>query len=599
VNAATKPRTLGNYKLLASLATGGMAKVYLALRAGPAGFNKLLVVKVLRDDTSGTEDGLRMFWDEARLSAQLVHPNVVHTYEVGENDGEYFLAMEYLEGQTYRAISKRATKEAHLPAAEHLRILAETARGLHYAHHAKDFTGQALSVVHRDVSPQNVFITYDGQVKVLDFGIAKTRDAEHKTQVGVIKGKLDYMAPEQVRGDEVDGRADVFALGAMLWEAVTGSRFSGPRELSQVTRLHARLAGTESKVRDLVPNVPEAIADIIDRSIAVNPAQRFADAAAFADAVDAYLASIGAQPSAKSLAAQVSRLFESERRSMHKLIEQQMSAVQRGAIADTTGELPRLQITDARSSSGQYIGDLDERSSSGRSPASPLSTSGALGTASGNQLGPRRPKASKLLVAAVAILAGGALALFANNGPEQAGASVHDPARAPAAAASAPTQDPAIVTSRASVPQPKADLAASVIVDFRASPAGATVTLDGAVVPLPFSGEFSRSATLRHIEASAPGYRRFAKLLAFDQNRNIEIELEPLPTAAAAAQPRRTRLVRNEREAVRELTPEHSAPAMVHVAAPAAASEPTPGSDLAVRPRVRHSQIDLADPYAN
>ncbi|HEX6240152.1 MAG TPA: serine/threonine-protein kinase, partial [Polyangiales bacterium] len=235
VHEAAQPRSLGNYNLLASLATGGMAKVYLALRAGPAGFNKLLVVKVLRDDgPGGVEDGLSMFWDEARLAAQLVHPNIVHTYEVGENQGEYFLAMEYLDGQSYRAVSKRAAGRGPLSLAEHLRILSESARGLHYAHQLKDFSGQPLGVVHRDVSPQNIFVTYDGQVKVLDFGIAKTRDAEHKTQVGVIKGKIDYMAPEQLRGSELDGRADVFALGVMLWEAISGVSFAGGRQVPQV-----------------------------------------------------------------------------------------------------------------------------------------------------------------------------------------------------------------------------------------------------------------------------------------------------------------------------------------------------------------------------
>ena len=215
-----------------------MAKVYLGLMAGPAGFNKLLVIKVLnRDDANaGSEDNVQLFWDEARLAARVIHPNIVHTYEVGEVDGRYFLAMEYLDGQSYRTLQGRMVRSPLGPC-EELRIISETARGLHYSHDLKDFKGEPLGVVHRDVSPQNVFITYDGQVKLLDFGIAKTYDAGHKTQVGVIKGKLDYIAPEQLSGDDVDHRADIFALGIMLWEAVTGQRFAGGRKIAEVSKI--------------------------------------------------------------------------------------------------------------------------------------------------------------------------------------------------------------------------------------------------------------------------------------------------------------------------------------------------------------------------
>ena len=288
-----KQQTLGKYEVIASLGQGGMATVYLALVAGPAGFNKLLVLKILREDVlAGMEEGVNMFLDEARLSARLVHPNIVHTYEVGEHAGRYFIAMEYLNGQSYRVVQRRARAIGGVPIHEELRIIWETAAGLHYAHTLRGYNDEPLGVVHRDVSPQNVFITYDGQVKLLDFGIAKTSDAEHLTQVGIIKGKLDYIAPEQLRGEAVDGRADVFALGAMLWEAVTGKRFAGDRNvITDVTKVHLRISGGEANVRTVRPDIPEQLALIIDRATALKPRDRFPDAGAFADALDSYVQS--------------------------------------------------------------------------------------------------------------------------------------------------------------------------------------------------------------------------------------------------------------------------------------------------------------------
>jgi serine/threonine protein kinase len=338
--------SLGKYQLIASLGQGGMAKVYLALVAGPAGVNKLMVVKVLQNDTlTGPEGGVALFWDEARLSTRLVHPNIVHTYEVGEVDGSYFLAMEYLDGQTYRVLQARASQDP-LPLHEALRILSEVARGLHYAHELRDFHGEPLGVVHRDVSPANVFLTYDGQVKLIDFGIAKTRDADHETRVGLIKGKLNYIAPEQLRGDPLDRRADVFALGILLWEAIAGRRFAGGPGVTEVAKVHARIKGDEPNVRVVKPGIPEELAAIVDRAIALDRDQRFADAISFADALDTYIENTGQRPSAKSLSAWMHSLFAQDRAAMHKVIEERVQGILQHSPAANVSDLPVLPMAE-------------------------------------------------------------------------------------------------------------------------------------------------------------------------------------------------------------------------------------------------------------
>src|SRR5215472_7080887 len=192
-----RPR-LGRYELIAILGHGGMADVYLAVSRGPAGFNKLIVIKRLRPDLAADPSFRDMFLDEARLAARLNHPNVVSTFEVGEEGSSIYLAMEYLEGQPLNLVVREASKKhVSLPEELYARILADALMGLHYAHKLADYDGSPLRVVHRDVSPHNIFVTYDGQVKMLDFGIAKAESKATQTEVGVLKGKVAYMAPEQ------------------------------------------------------------------------------------------------------------------------------------------------------------------------------------------------------------------------------------------------------------------------------------------------------------------------------------------------------------------------------------------------------------------
>jgi eukaryotic-like serine/threonine-protein kinase len=510
-------RSIGKYQLIARIGQGGMATVYLAVVAGPAGFNKLLVVKVLRDDLmDGSQEAVRMFWDEARLSAQLVHPNIVHTFEVGEVDGRYFLAMEYLDGQPYRTIQERAPKQNGIPLADELRILAEAARALHYSHNLKSRKDEPLGVVHRDVSPHNVFITYDGQVKVLDFGIAKMRGTEHQTQVGMIKGKLDYLAPEQLRCEPLDGRADVFALGAMLWEAITGERFAGGRAVPEHAKVHARLVGGERKIRALKPDIPEPLLQIVERAIALEPSQRFESAGAFADAIDGYLESIAQKPSAKTLAAVVEPLFEADRKRMRQRIDEQLERLESNAAQPgTLGDLPPLG--GELSGSGYYTAQNETQSTVRRNLADP----GA--DASTQHSGRSRAIIGWILVPAVVVTG-----LWI--GSSRSGAPPQDIVPEPAAKA-APSGPGAI--SPPPIPEePARSEQHTILLQVNVKPQTARVSLNGAPLVMPFQGRFPQSSSFHQIEAVADNYLPFKSIIPFDHDQTIDIVLEPIPEPA-------------------------------------------------------------------
>jgi serine/threonine protein kinase len=209
------------YRVVLKLSEGGTANIFLGVAHGRGGFNKLVVLKAPKEHVLLESESRRMFLNEARLAARLNHTNIVQTNEVIDQGGHPIIVMEYLEGHSLAAVLARA--RTAIPLAMHLRIIVETLRGLHYAHELTDLGGTPLNVVHRDVSPQNVFVTYDGQVKLIDFGIAKLMGSV-ETVTGVVKGKMRYMPREQLDGAHVDRRADVYATGVMLWEAATRER---------------------------------------------------------------------------------------------------------------------------------------------------------------------------------------------------------------------------------------------------------------------------------------------------------------------------------------------------------------------------------------
>lgn len=274
----------GKYHLLLVLGEGATGVVHLAASPGLGGFLKLAVLKVLRRELVFEAGFRKAFLEEARITARLAHPNLVTVFEVIEPDGQPAIVMEYLDGCPLSDIPGEGIPR--LPMDLHLFVLSEVLSGLHAAHELLDLDGTPMGLVHRDVSPHNVFLTFDGQAKVLDFGIAKAHRSSHKTETGVLKGKIRYMAPEQMLGERLDRRADVFAVGAMLHEALTGRPLWGDLPDGEVLRWLAN-----AKVPELPAaiDVDPSLRELRDAALASSPQDRIETAALLRDGIEAYL----------------------------------------------------------------------------------------------------------------------------------------------------------------------------------------------------------------------------------------------------------------------------------------------------------------------
>ena len=319
--ALSQSSILGKYKLVAELARGGMGVVYLGTSSGVGGFSKLHVIKELKPELVDDPGFVEMFLEEARLAARLNHPNIVPTHEVGIEGVRPFLVMEYLEGQTLARVLKKKLPAFTL--AMHVRVIAHTLEGLHYAHTQEDFDGTRRSVVHRDVSPQNVFVTYDGQVKILDFGIAKASDSTVETRTGVFKGKPAYMSPEQLRG-VVDPRGDVFAAGVMLWEALVGRRMWERR--TDVEILTALLKGELPSVDEAAPQAHATLRAIVKHATSVDVEQRYATADQMRLALDDFLEETADRTTSRQLGEVLSTAFAARRAELRAVIDRCINA---------------------------------------------------------------------------------------------------------------------------------------------------------------------------------------------------------------------------------------------------------------------------------
>jgi len=268
-----QPAQFGKYLLLDKIAVGGMAELYRAKILGVQGFEKLIAIKMILPHLSLEEDLVRSFIGEAKLAAFLQHPNIVQIYDFGRMEDRYFIAMEYLLGKDLKAVIKKARQEQQPISLENsLFIISQICKGLDYAHNLRDFNGRHLAIIHRDIGPQNIFITYDGEVKIIDFGIAKASIQERTTQAGSIKGKFAYMSPEQAEGKAIDHRSDLFAIGIMLYELVLQKpMFSG-----DVYEVFAKARASDFDApEDVNKDLPPKLYEILHKALAKDPEMRY------------------------------------------------------------------------------------------------------------------------------------------------------------------------------------------------------------------------------------------------------------------------------------------------------------------------------------
>jgi serine/threonine-protein kinase len=331
---------LGRYRLLALLATGGMAEIYLAQQSGIEGFERLVVVKKILPHLARDAGFLEMFFDEARIAARLNHPNIVQIFDLGQDGDDYFIAMEYLEGESLAYLEHQARKtEKVMNTSLAAGVIAQVCDGLEYAHTFLGPEGEPLNIVHRDVSPQNIIILFTGGVKLVDFGIAKATTQMHETRVGTMKGKLSYMSREHVLGKSVDRRSDVFSLGIILWELLSRRRlFKRP---SEPATIQAVMDVDVPSIREIQAHVPEELEAVALRALHEDPDKRFQSAGAMGKALRDYLLEIGAAAGTREIADFVDRVFSERARTKRRLLDK---------LGYANGEISDVSVLKAETS---------------------------------------------------------------------------------------------------------------------------------------------------------------------------------------------------------------------------------------------------------
>jgi serine/threonine-protein kinase len=315
---------LDRYELMCPIAEGGMASVWVARLRGSQDFEKIVAIKTILPKFAGDERFRGMFANEARIAARIDHPNVAQVFELGEDRGQLYIVMEYIDGDSLAKLNRACQKqEARIPAGIVMRVLADACAGLHEAHELRGEGGKPLGIVHRDVSPHNVLCTARGLVKLIDFGIAKTGSAEGSpAESGTLKGKIQYMAPEQALGRPVDRRADVWAVGAILYSVLAGKApYEGD---SQLAMLH--LLGSGVPPQPLPPEVHPAVAAVARKALTLDPAKRYATAADLRDAMERAMVMAQLTTSSSEVAAFSSRFLAERIQRRHDAVDRAFEA---------------------------------------------------------------------------------------------------------------------------------------------------------------------------------------------------------------------------------------------------------------------------------
>ncbi|MFZ5876763.1 MAG: serine/threonine protein kinase [Nitrospirota bacterium] len=328
----TTPERFGPYLLLKKIGRGGMAELYLARQTGVAGFERLVAIKRILPHLTEDREFVQMFVNEAKLAAQITHPNVVQIYDFGAVLGTYYMAMEYVMGKSLAAVLAQGQKLGKpIPVSAAAHVTARIAAGLDHAYRGAAASGAPLGIIHRDISPQNILIGYNGDVKLVDFGIAKAASSSTHTQTGVLKGKLAYLSPEQAWGKTVDHRSDLFALGIVLHEMLTGQRlFKAENEFTTLERVRTADVTPPSAVKK---GLPPELDGIVLKSLAKNPDDRYPNGQAFEDALQEHLRRLSAPPGARDLSDYLRTLFDKD-------IENDTAAFQQVTTVTKTAATP-------------------------------------------------------------------------------------------------------------------------------------------------------------------------------------------------------------------------------------------------------------------
>jgi len=472
------------YQVITELGRGGMADVVLAMARGPAGFNKLTVLKQMREDVAQDTRFRDMLLDEARLAALLNHPNIVQTNEVSVDElGRFFIAMEYLEGQSLAKLLQRLQlTQCELPLRVSLRIAADALAGLHYAHELVDFSGKRLDVVHCDLSPHNLFVTYAGQVKVLDFGLARAKSSATQAMSGEIRGKLYYMAPEQAMAQPVDRRADIFAMGVVLWEMLTGHQlWRGQTDIAVACNLRF---GEIPRLGQVAPELPRSLLNACQKALAFRPQERYATALEFQAALERVQEELSGRANAEEVGALVAELFTDERSGIRRLVESHMAARETA---------PSVTVRDAASA------------------PSPSQPPPALEPDTATPERPARLTTRRLVAAGLAVLAALAIMVIAQMRSE------------PLSAPSVPSVPRVAESAQVRVePAP-----AMVRVEIRARPEGARIFWDDhPLAGNPFRGQFERDSVPHRVRVEAEGHHTQSSVVSLTRDLTLDISLE-------------------------------------------------------------------------
>ena len=361
---STEPTYLGKYRLLARLGTGGMAEVLLARLDGPAGFSKHVAIKRMRPELTLHREFIDLFLEEARTASLLSHANICQVNELSTDGGDYFMVLEYLEGVAVSsALVKALTNPTALPIPFLVAVAQQACEGLHHAHEMADEHGRPYNIIHRDISPPNLFVTVGGVVKVLDFGISKSRDSVVKTLTGQIRGKFAYMSPEQLRGEKLDRRSDVFSLGIVLFELLTGRRlFRRKSRLEVFKAIVKERIPTASEIRS---DLPSMLVSVLGQALSRDREERFSNGRAFGEALGESIRDLGGPMDDREVGALVREQFQGELESRRQLLVSppgvELSSMGQAIPAALGMRGQSTQMTArARPTSGQTVPDAPQ-----------------------------------------------------------------------------------------------------------------------------------------------------------------------------------------------------------------------------------------------